>query len=531
MKKVICFLRVSSSHQELKGQRDAVLSAIKKDDFKEDEIEIIEKKESAIKLKEEEREGLNEMKELIEDNPIIKDVYFFAIDRLARSVKVVISIVEYCNERGVKLHFLNPHSMSTLRINEKGKVVEDEFSKLLLLFLSYGAEMEMQIKKARFKEGKTAKRAEGKHVDGKVLFGYKRNPDKTVGKHLEESETVKQLYYDYIHKDVSLQVLWDEYAEKGLVKHLKSGSTRLSHLLSNPIYLGNRIYPRIIDKETQDKAIEKMHQRKTMPKTQSKMLYFGKGLIIDKATGLKMSASTFRGQYVPNKNTPTPLKGINFNFCDSILWHCAKQLQGIHLANYAVETKQSYQKEINSLEESIAKITVKIKNNINTQRLILKQLIDKKVDEKVYREEYDILKSEEDRYNKQIAKNETSITSFQKLIEAVDETTTISDKIENISSITEPTERKKIIDATIDKALVSVSDDGVKILEVVPKYIYKLGVQFPLIYKLYKTSNNIQIKELWERSSTGECVEINYTGEYLRRFKKDKQGNYQFQDI
>ena len=79
MKKVICFLRVSSIQQDLEAQRIAVLSEIKKDGYKPNEVEIVSAKESAIKLDEMQRQTLNEMKSLIEKYDSIKDVYFFAI--------------------------------------------------------------------------------------------------------------------------------------------------------------------------------------------------------------------------------------------------------------------------------------------------------------------------------------------------------------------------------------------------------------------------------------------------------------------
>lgn len=81
-KKCIALLRVSTTSQDLEAQRDKVIEAAIADKYEKEEIAIIEKKESAIKRKEEEREGLNEMKEIIEGNPSIESVYVFAIDRL-----------------------------------------------------------------------------------------------------------------------------------------------------------------------------------------------------------------------------------------------------------------------------------------------------------------------------------------------------------------------------------------------------------------------------------------------------------------
>lgn len=149
MKRVICFARVSTKHQDCTAQFNAVKAAAIKDGYKPSEIIQVQGKESAIKLKEEERQTINELKELIEEYPTIEAVYFFAIDRLARRVDVVLSVVGEMKSKGINLVFLNPHYINTLRKTEDGTVVEDELAKLLLMLLSYGAEMEMKIKAER----------------------------------------------------------------------------------------------------------------------------------------------------------------------------------------------------------------------------------------------------------------------------------------------------------------------------------------------------------------------------------------------
>ena len=90
MKKCLCFCRVSSKRQDFTAQSNKVKAAAIADGYKESEIIIVKGKESAIKLAEEERQTLNEMKELIEENPSIESVYCFAIDRLARRVSVIL---------------------------------------------------------------------------------------------------------------------------------------------------------------------------------------------------------------------------------------------------------------------------------------------------------------------------------------------------------------------------------------------------------------------------------------------------------
>ena len=59
--------------------------------------------------------------------------YVFAIDRLARKVSIVLSVKDYLLKNNINLVFLNPHKMSTMRINDNGEKVEDELTGMMLM--------------------------------------------------------------------------------------------------------------------------------------------------------------------------------------------------------------------------------------------------------------------------------------------------------------------------------------------------------------------------------------------------------------
>ena len=99
-------IRVSTQQQLLEGQREKVVASAIADGYSQNEIQIVEAKESAIKLKEEQRETLNDMKELITQYPSIESVYVFAIDRLARKVSTILSVKDYLMEHQINQHHL-----------------------------------------------------------------------------------------------------------------------------------------------------------------------------------------------------------------------------------------------------------------------------------------------------------------------------------------------------------------------------------------------------------------------------------------
>ena len=89
--KAILLVRVSTTVQELKDQEREVYELALKDGYSDNDIIPICEKESGIKLKEEERLGLNRLKEVVETEDV-KDVYIWEVSRLARTKKVLFSM-------------------------------------------------------------------------------------------------------------------------------------------------------------------------------------------------------------------------------------------------------------------------------------------------------------------------------------------------------------------------------------------------------------------------------------------------------
>lgn len=526
MKQVLALLRVSTTQQDLGLQRKAVTEAIIRDNFTEDDIEYVEKKESAIKLSEDEREGLNEMKELLEEYPSIKQVYCFAVDRLARKVSVVISIKDYLLERGINLVFLNPRPLSTMRKNDKGEWVEDEISAMMLLFLSYGAEMEMKIKKARFKAAKELLRAQNKITEAKPIFGYYKAEDKSAKIDDNEAAIIRDLFNDYLKRDISLRDLYNEYADNDKLPHTKGASARLAHLFSNIAYSGQVAkYPMIVPKEIQDAVIEKMSSNKTLSKSGRQNIYLGKHLLIDAESGGRFVGNGGKGNYRVFQQGVANIV-VNINAVDSILWHCAVSLQVNYLASNIISMSKQYDKDIERLNKQIELQESKLTKLHKQQSLAFKQLINGKVNEDVYAATADDLKKREHSITARMTEYKTEIARIKKLQDAMEESTTLSKKVEDIKTITDDTQRKEIIDSMIDKVIVRKVTPNEKEIEIIPKYQYHF-LAIPTKYNIITKKRSVQIKEQWRRTD-GKIIKIEFSGEYLKRYTKDNQGNYKY---
>lgn len=114
--------------QDLRQQTEEILREVYKDGYKKEEVIVIEDKESAIKLSEEERRGLNKLKEHIRTDPTITAVYIYELSRLSRRQLVLFSIRDFLIE-----HYIDPLVWSAAKeLYEKFVVNKELLHKQLL---------------------------------------------------------------------------------------------------------------------------------------------------------------------------------------------------------------------------------------------------------------------------------------------------------------------------------------------------------------------------------------------------------------
>lgn len=356
-KKCICFTRVSSSRQDLDYQKDEVKKAALKE-YKESEILEVSGKESAIKLSELERITLNEMKDLVSQYPTIDSIYFFAVDRLARRVSVVMSIKEWADEHKINLVFLNPYPFSTW-FKSNGTLKKNDIADIYLMFLGFGAKMEMEIKGERFRSAKALLKSQNKPT-GKLLFGYTKDEDKNVRIDPNTGHIIRWIFDCYLKKDYSTTKIYEEGVELGYWGKLAARSSqanRIRFYLTNYAYSGantgrDLVYPAIVTEEEVTQAKKKLDERRNLPKSKSKHIYLCKSFLKDSDTGYVMKADISHIRYMSMVNDEK-LFTVSMNVADTIIWECAVTTKFTLLA--LNDTKQ-----IDLTKKELSEISTKI---------------------------------------------------------------------------------------------------------------------------------------------------------------------------
>ena len=473
-KKCICLIRVSTQQQVLEGQRETVVVSAIADGYSIEEIQIIEAKESAIKLKEEKRETLNEMKDIIEKYPTIESVYVFAIDRLARKVSTILSVKDYLLERHINLVFLNPHRLSTMRLNENGERVEDELTSMMLLFLGYGAEMEMKLKKARMKVAREILRSNNKISGGRPMFGYKKAKDKSVIVDEELGRVVREMYYLYTEQNLTMYDIYKIYVAKGIFKEKKKSAAKntIRRILENRAYYGdyssydkvkNIKYPPIIDEETWRKTQLLISSKFNKPKSNHKNIYYGKSIIRLMNTGKIMVCHITNKCY---KTFEDVKASINMNAIDSLIWKTARELQILTLGQKRNNDVYNYKKEIAENEKKIRNIR-KLLETIRTRRKRAFSLyIDGKVADDIYNEEIKKIELDENTWEKEIANLQSEIQRYiMKSNESGEKPIITQQRLMSLSD----KERKELIDELIEEVQLTKNNDDSFDIIIIPK--------------------------------------------------------------
>lgn len=359
--KAILLVRVSTEAQDFTEQEREIYQMAINDGYKPEDIIAICEKESGIKLAEEDRAGLNRMKELIEAGGV-DCVYCWEVSRIARRKKINFSVLEYLTEHKVQLIIKNP---SITLFNRDGSI--NEGAEVVFTLFSQMAESEMRTKKERFKRSKDARRKQGYFTGGFVLYGYTTDEDKKLIIHPEDSEVVKMIYQMYLTGKYSYRSLAKEVQAMGFFadKTFTTAQTAIKKILTNTAYAGvpsadgsytklkteGNVYPPLVTLEMVEKCKKIAEGNIILPKKKYSTVYFAKGILRCPDCGKVMMAVKSRNFYhctkCGNKNI------ININMVDSALWLCASPLYVQKMETKVEGQKEYYETQIVLLNQKI----------------------------------------------------------------------------------------------------------------------------------------------------------------------------------
>lgn len=439
MAKAIIFTRVSTSKQDTDAQEAALWRMAEADGFAESDITAITEVESGIKLTEEERVGLNRMKEEIERGATT--LYCWEISRLGRTKKVLFSILDYLIERRVQL-IVNEPSIRLLKddgtLNEAAETIFTLYAQI--------SESEMRIKKQRFSRAKQKMSLEGKWVGGgKVRYGY-RVVNKTYEPDPVTSEHVREVFRLYLQNGAGCSSVAKAMTERGVALDKRM----VLRILSFKGYMGEceiergnrRTYPPLVTEETFREA-ERKRSVKAEYKDRSSAHYLGAGLVVCPECGRRYTPHASLGVYrciasTTKGNFHAECKGgtsININALDTILWEDAKDAYMDELIDDTKQRSADLTERRRTLEQRIGHERELIEGAQRRMEVISEQYATGMMNESKYLSLCDKIKASVDNERRNEAQDTLQLSQVVRLLSELDNSTFADDYVSAVEYI------------------------------------------------------------------------------------------------
>lgn len=300
--KCIIFARVSTQAQSLESQVQSLQNEAVKQGYDIDNQIIVQAKESAISLKEEERIGLETLKSTVLSNKEVNCLFTWEISRISRQPKQIYSVRDFLIEHHIRWINLEPY-IEVLDSNGN----QNQMSNIMLSIFTSMAETETQIKKERAKRGIAHAKEAGTIMGGDALRGYKVNR-KTKRYEIDpiESQKVQNIFQMYSTGEWTYRKLAIELKDRGyfLNTDIHSIAGILCGWINDERYTGaGPQYPAIISKELFDKCQKVKNSHIRITRTANKHEGLCKGIIYSKATGYALIVQGIKysthGDYKP----------------------------------------------------------------------------------------------------------------------------------------------------------------------------------------------------------------------------------------
>lgn len=309
--KCILLIRVSTQQQDLAQQTEKVKAEAVKDGYAEKDIIILEDKESAVKLSEEERNGLNQLKWNIEHDATINCVYSYEVSRISRQPSILYSIRDFLISHHVQLVVLNPY-MKMLKDDN----TLSETANIFFGIFSSMAENEGYIRKERLARGRAMKKSQGYFSGGAIPMGYRVVDHKLVVNE-ETAPIVKRIFTDYAYHNKSFRKIGQELSDEGFFNGSYAGRQNVANILSKKYYCGDLMHPRIISDELFEAAQQHRNNKVCYEKENNKKYDTAlcKGIIYDSNSGYHMTANNANRQYYVRQEThpSKSIKGVSIS--------------------------------------------------------------------------------------------------------------------------------------------------------------------------------------------------------------------------
>ena len=416
--KIIILSRISTAPQSIESQTNDLIREAERLGYDKKHHIIIESVESAIKLSEEERIGLQKLKYYIETDKDVDCVICWEPSRLSRQQKTLYSIRDYLISKKIQLYILNPY----MKLLTDDRTQMDTTANIVFSLFSTIAENEMMIKRERFMRAKNELTKQGKKSAGAVIFGYMKDKDKNCILHPLHSKIITDLFTYYAeNEDTSLFETYKyastKWPEIFPITEYTKAQHKIRHFFDTEYYYkGNWCYPPIISEELWNKVHDKMSKARCKPRYNTKLNYLGRGKVRCKECGNIMTGIGGNVKAYCCCTDKLHSLQINIDIMDWIIWEEVRVAANIasSLDNSSkiieINTKITNKKtEYSQIESYINEKTTKLDK-------LVALYLDDKIDNNIYNRRYEELNKDINDKKKQLEIIQSQINELESVL-------------------------------------------------------------------------------------------------------------------
>lgn len=416
--KIIILSRISTAPQSIESQTNDLIREAERLGYDKKHHIIIESVESAIKLSEEERIGLQKLKYYIETDKDVDCVICWEPSRLSRQQKTLYSIRDYLISKKIQLYILNPY----MKLLTDDRTQMDTTANIVFSLFSTIAENEMMIKTERFMRAKNELTKQGKKSAGAVIFGYMKDKDKNCILHPLHSKVITDLFTYYAEiEDTSLFETYKyastKWPEIFPITEYTKAQHKIRHFFETEYYYkGNWCYPPIISEELWNKVHDKMSKARCKPRYNTKLNYLGRGKVRCKECGNIMTGVGGNVNAYCCCTDKLHSLQINIDIMDWIIWEEVRVAANIasSLDNSSkiieINTKITNKKtEYSQIESYINEKTTKLDK-------LVALYLDDKIDNNIYNRRYEELNNDINDKRKQLEIIQSQINELESVL-------------------------------------------------------------------------------------------------------------------
>ena len=344
--KCLVMVRVSTESQRLEDQHNEMVKFCTDEGY--DEIVFVEDKgASAIKLDDQYRLMISQVKEEIEKDPSIRCFAVWELSRAFRNELVFQEVKQFLVDRHIQFLVKNPYLKL---LNPDGTV--NPGMEIAVTLMATLAKQEMSLKKERFKRAKDAMRKKGMYTGGTVRFGYKVDKDGYIVIDEETAPVVRLVFELYGTGRYSIMGVYEELKSRGYdMKY-----SYLNRMVSDRTYI-DPPYPQMISEDLW-KRCEHVRKEHVISVPRGKRNCFGTGIFRCSVCGRKMIAEGAQYRcWHHNKASAPPhcTNGLTIRVenLDGLLWFVTIQEETKYRFRLDSERRGEMEKEIEVMREKV----------------------------------------------------------------------------------------------------------------------------------------------------------------------------------